>query len=52
MKLLERATNPFLLVVEGFVVGALAFLLVNPQLLGEPDPMSPQADAIVQTLTR
>ena len=52
MNFLKRLTNPLLLVAEGFLVGALAFALVNPQWLGASHDPSPQSDAIMRNLTR
>jgi hypothetical protein len=39
MRFLKKLTNPFLLVAEGFVVGALLFASSTPSLLdGRPEP--------------
>ena len=42
MKLLKKLTNPFVLVAEGFLVGALLFASSTPNLV-EPRPAPPPA---------
>ncbi len=42
MKLLKKLTNPFVLVAEGFVVGALLFATSTPSLV-DPRPAPPPA---------
>jgi hypothetical protein len=42
MRILKKLTNPFVLVGEGFVVGAILFAASTPSLL-EPAPAAPPA---------
>jgi hypothetical protein len=42
MKLLKKLTNPFVLVAEGFLVGALLFATSTPDLI-ESRPAPPAA---------
>jgi hypothetical protein len=42
MKLLKKLTNPFVLVAEGFLVGALLFATATPDLV-DPRPAPPPA---------
>lgn len=42
MKLLKKLTNPFVLVAEGFLVGALLFATAAPDL-ADPRPAPPPA---------
>ncbi|HEX9965603.1 MAG TPA: hypothetical protein VGB04_11540 [Allosphingosinicella sp.] len=42
MRFLKKLTNPFVLVAEGFVVGALMFATATPDLL-ESNPAAPPA---------
>jgi hypothetical protein len=50
MKLLSRLGHPLALVVEGFVVGILAFLAANPHLLDSRQRLSPDAAALERGL--
>jgi hypothetical protein len=42
MKLLKKLTNPFVLIAEGFLVGALLFATATPDLV-ETRPAPPPA---------
>jgi len=41
-----------MLVAEGFLVGALALVLANPELLDSHARLSPDAEATVQSMIR
>jgi hypothetical protein len=43
MKLLKKLTNPFVLVAEGFLVGALLFATMTPDLGHHHRPAPPPA---------
>lgn len=43
MKFLKKLTNPFLLVAEGFVLGAILFAVSTPNLIDLRPAPSPQA---------
>jgi hypothetical protein len=47
MKLLRKLTNPFLLVAEGFVVGAILFATSTPRLVDDRPTPPPALDSSV-----
>ena len=47
MKLLRKLTNPFVLVAEGFVVGAVLFASSTPNLVDHHPAPSPVLDSSV-----
>jgi hypothetical protein len=47
MKLLRKLTNPFVLVAEGFVVGAMLFASSTPHLIDSPHAPAPALDSSV-----
>lgn len=47
MQFLKRLTNPFALVAEGFVVGALLFATSAPNLVDSHPAPSPALDSSV-----
>lgn len=47
MKWLKRLTNPFALVAEGFVVGAVLFASSTPSLVERPAPPPQPLDSSV-----
>jgi hypothetical protein len=48
----RKLGHPVALVAQGFVVGAFAFALANPHLLGSSPRLSADSEALVRTLTR
>jgi hypothetical protein len=52
MKLLSRLGHPLALVVQGFVLGAIAFVAANPHLLDTRPRLSPDATALERSLNR
>jgi hypothetical protein len=47
MKLLKKLANPFLLVAEGFIVGAILFATSTPDLLQPPQAPTAALDSSV-----
>jgi hypothetical protein len=48
MRFLKKLTNPFVLVFEGFVVGAVLFASSTPDLIdSRPAPPAPALDSSV-----
>ena len=47
MKLFRKLTNPFLLVAEGFVAGAILFAAATPDLVDPPHGPAPALDSSV-----
>ncbi|HEX8307091.1 MAG TPA: hypothetical protein VF645_01560 [Allosphingosinicella sp.] len=47
MKLLKKLTNPFVLVAEGFVVGAVLFATSTPSLVDHRPAQPPALDSSV-----
>ncbi|HEX8466459.1 MAG TPA: hypothetical protein VF620_01490 [Allosphingosinicella sp.] len=47
MKLLKKLTNPFVLVAEGFLVGAVLFATSTPDLVHRPAAPSAALDSSV-----
>jgi hypothetical protein len=45
MRFLKKLSNPFALVVEGFVVGAVLFAASTPSLL-DAQPTNPRAERL------
>ncbi|HEY0130512.1 MAG TPA: hypothetical protein VGB57_03835 [Allosphingosinicella sp.] len=47
MRFLKKLTNPFVLVAEGFVVGAILFATSTPNLVDSPAAPPPALDSSV-----
>ena len=47
MRLLKALSNPFMLVAEGFVVGAILFASATPSLVERPAPSPAALDSTV-----
>ncbi len=47
MRLLKKLTNPFALVAEGFLVGAVLFATSTPDLIDSRPPRPPALDSSV-----
>jgi hypothetical protein len=53
MKWLKRLNNPFVIMIEGFVAGAVLLVVANPGLVHRDDvAQSRQAAALEQSLIR
>jgi hypothetical protein len=47
MRFLKKLTNPFVLVAEGFVIGAILFASSSPDLVERPAPPPAALDSTV-----
>jgi hypothetical protein len=52
MKLLKKLTNPFVLVAEGFVLGALLFATSTPHLVERSPAPQPLDSSVIPNPSR
>ena len=50
MKFWKMLQNPIALVVQGFAVGGLLFIVANPLASLDRDPVQPAGESILSTL--